>query len=295
MSQLGCSSTSPPTPKQAATSEERDELLEEATDAVLSSPMLFDLVEALPEWETYFGALATDVCSFVRSPEFNRRAISRRAGLSILEVRHGVLVRIPRAEDCSAETLAEALQAVDGRAVSAIVSARLLHEGHSAALVMKDQVSKSYGAFKQEEAERFLLTAVAALPRGALEILDVLKEAVQILASGYLRLERPTSELLATVFDPVYEGLPCLRSALKLMGLQFGVKIDLSRPTVTTSRAAVESLSAEDVAGAVKQQVLQGEVKFISTDTVRLLRNRVVIPQSLLYSHACLWQLAFRV
>ena len=182
-------------------------------------------------------------------------------------------------------------------AVSAIVSARLLHEGHSAALAMKDQISNSYGAFKQEEAERFLLTAVAALPRGALEILDVLKEAVQILASGYLRLERPTSELLATVFDPVYEGLPCLRSALKLMGLQFGIKewIYLSRPTVTTSRAAVQSLAAEDVAAAVKQQVLQGEVKFISTGTVRLLRNRVVIPQSLLYSHAYLWQLAFRV
>ena len=257
MIQLGCSSTSLPTPKPAATSEERDELLEAAADAVLSSPMLFDLAEALPEWETDFGALATDVCSFVRSPEFNTRARRRGAELCVLEVRHGVFVRLPRAEDCSTERLAEALQAVDGRTVSAIVLARLLREGNAAALLMKDQVSKSYGAFKQDEAERFLLTAVAALPQGAL---DVLKEAVQILAFGYLRLERPTSALLATVFDPVYEGLPCLRSALKLMGLQFGVKewIDLSRPTVTTSRAAVQSLAAEDVAAAVKHQVLRG-------------------------------------
>ncbi|CAE7263122.1 NOV [Symbiodinium natans] len=267
---------------QAATSEERDELLEEATEAVLSCPVLFDVAESLPEWEMRFGALAMDISCFLRSPEFEARASKRGAVGSILEVRHNAFVRLPLAKDCSTERLATALEATDGRAVSAIVLARLLREGRAApSSLLKDQISKAFtGAFKEGESERFLLTAVAALPRGAL---DVTKEAIEIIASGYMRLERPPAALLNMAFNPAYEGVPWLRSALKQLGLQYGVKewIDLSRPQ--PSKASLDANTQHKQAAseeAERQEALEKAESQTSTTKEQPAVNREAVREA---------------
>ncbi|OLP79848.1 hypothetical protein AK812_SmicGene39802 [Symbiodinium microadriaticum] len=248
--QASSSHVSLPAAQQVAMSEERDRLLESATEAVLSCPLLFDVVESLPEWETNFGALAMDVSSFLRSPEFQSRARKRGAVACVLEVRHSVFLRLPSAEDSSTERLAEALGAVDGRCVAAIVLARILREGTAAPLsLLKEQVSKGYRAFVETQPEHFLLTAIAALPRGIAS-----KEVVEIIASGYMRLERPPVALLNLVFG-VYEGVPSFRSALKRLGLHFGIMewADPSRPEndqAAGSRAAATAAATAAAATA---------------------------------------------
>ena len=260
--QASSSHVSLPAAQQAAMSEERDRLLESATEAVISCPVLFDVVESLPEWERDFGALAMDVSSFLRSLEFESRARKRGAVGCILEVRHSVFVRMPSAEDCSTERLAKALEAVDGRRVTAIVLARLLREGAAAPLsLLKEQISKGYRAFVETQPERFLLTAIAALPRGIAS-----KEVVEIIASGYMRLERPPVALLNLVFGD-YEGVPSFSSALKRLGLHFGITEweDLSRPQ--SDQAAGSRAAATAAAVAVAAAGGVGEAKARTTAT----------------------------
>lgn len=209
-----------PAPQETATGQDRSELVEAAVDAVLEAPVLLDLAEALPEWDNEYGALG-DLPAFLRSRECTLVLRQKLKDGCLMELNHGTFVRLPAPEECETGDITISMKAGDGRTVAAIVVARLLREQKRAPVhLITDTIAAGYTG-PVSNAEDFLLQAVGALPR---QIVKVAKKAVNIIASGYLRLERPRMELVNAAFSP--ENSRCLhfQLALKRLGNHFAVE-----------------------------------------------------------------------
>ncbi|CAK9043953.1 Protein NO VEIN (Protein EMBRYO DEFECTIVE 2597) [Durusdinium trenchii] len=208
-----------PPPQETATGQDRTDLIDEAVEAVTQAPVLLDLAEALREWDVIYGALGMGLPEFLRSRECTLALRKKLKDGCLMELNHGTFVRLPMPEECETGNMAAAMKAGDGRALTAIVVARLVREQARAPVgLMTETIADGYLFIANPE--DFVLQAVAALPR---QVVKVAKLALDIIASGYLRLERSRVTLVGAAFSP--ENSRCLDAqiALKSLGHHFGI------------------------------------------------------------------------
>lgn len=206
--------------QERATGQDRTDLLEATMNAILAAPVLLDLAEALPEWDTAYGALGIDLPTFLKSRECTSLLKRKLMDGCLLEVKHGTFVRLPSRTECQASDITLAMEAGDGRTVAAIVLARLLRDVASEKL-LRQTIADGYTK-SVPNAEDFVLQAIGALPR---QVGKVVKECVDIIASGYLRLERSRAVLVhAAVMRPSNAHCLNLQIALKRLGHHFAVE-----------------------------------------------------------------------
>ncbi|CAK9103044.1 unnamed protein product [Durusdinium trenchii] len=205
--------------QETATGQDRTDLVDEAVEAVLQAPVLLDLAEALEEWDVAYGALGMGLSEFLRSRECTLALRQKLKDGCLMELNHGTFVRLPVPEECESSNMATAMKAGDGRALAGIVVARLVREQARAPVeLMTETITDGYVFISNPE--DFVLQAVAALPR---QVVKVAKLVLDIIASGYLCLERSRMALVGTAFSP--ENSCCLdaQMALKRLGHHFGI------------------------------------------------------------------------
>ena len=209
-----------PPPQKTATGEDRVDLIDRAVDAVLQAPVLLDLAEALPEWDVAYGGLGMDLPEFLRSRECSSALRQKLRDGCLMELNHGTFVRLPAQDECQTGDMISAMKAGDGRAIAAIVVARLMREQTNAPVdLMTSTITAGYpGSISNPE--DFVLQAVGALPRQGVKMA---KLALDIIASGYLRLERPPMALVDAAFSPENSGCLHFQIALKRLGYHFEI------------------------------------------------------------------------
>ena len=207
--------------QERATGQDRTDLLEATVNAILAAPVLLDLAEALPEWDTAYGALGIDLPTFLKSRECTSLLKRKLMDGCLLEVKHGTFVRLPSRTECQASDITLAMEAGDGRTVAAIVLARLLREPAVASEKLLRQTIADGYTKSVPNAEYFVLQAIGALPR---QVGKVVKECVDIIASGYLRLERSRAVLVDAAFSPSNAHCLNIQIALKRLGHHFAVE-----------------------------------------------------------------------
>lgn len=205
--------------QERATGQDRTDLLEATVNSILAAPVLLDLAEALPEWDTAYGALGMDLPTFLKSRECTSLLKRKLMDGCLLEVKHGTFVRLPSRTECQASDITLAMEAGDGRKVAAIVLARLLGDVASEKL-LRQTIADGYTK-SVPNAEDFVLQAIGALPR---QVGKVVKECVDIIASGYLRLERSRAVLVDAAFSPSNAHCLNFQIALKRLGHHFAVE-----------------------------------------------------------------------
>ena len=206
--------------QKTATGEDRIDLIDRAVDAVLQAPVLLDLAEALPEWDVAYGGLGMDLPEFLRSRECSSALRQKLRDGCLMELNHGTFVRLPAQDECQTGDMISAMKAADGRAIAAIVVARLMREQTNPPVdLMTSTITAGYpGSISNPE--DFVLQAVGALPRQGVK---VAKLALEIIASGYLRLERPPMALVDAAFSPENSGCLHFQIALKRLGYHFEI------------------------------------------------------------------------
>ena len=210
-----------PPPQETVMGQDRDELIQNAVKAVLQAPVLLDLAEALPEWDLAYGALGMDLPDFLRSRECSAALRKELRDGCLLELNRGTFVRLPAPEECQAGDLTTAMKEGDGRTVAAIVVARLVRDQERAPVdLMRQTIADGY-AGSVANAEDFVLRAVGAVPRQVVKVLN--KPTIDIIASGYLRLERSRMVLVNAAFSPENSGCLDFQIALKRLGHHFGI------------------------------------------------------------------------
>ena len=247
-----------PPPQETATGQDRTDLIDEAVEAVTQAPVLLDLAEALREWDVIYGALGMGLPEFLRSRECTLALRKKLKDGCLMELNHGTFVRLPMPEECETGNMAAAMKAGDGRALTAIVVARLVREQARAPVgLMTETIADGYLFIANPE--DFVLQAVAALPR---QVVKVAKLALDIIASGYLRLERSRVTLVGAAFSP--ENSRCLDAqiALKSLGHHFGIDEWKERSWQSVKTTAIAATGPArhltDFEEAIPERCLQG-------------------------------------